>query len=118
MLNNLPWKSVLALLLAAFFIVGGLGNIFASETIRADYLRWGYPSWFHYITGVLEIAAAALIAMRSARLWGATLACLVMAGAAGTVLLHGEFTHAIAPLMVLAVALTVLFVTWGTQRPK
>ena len=116
MLSNFSWKSALAWLLAAFFVVGGLGNIFASEAIRADYLRWGYPDWFHYVTGAVELSAAALIARRPTRPWGAALASLVMASAAGTVLLHGELTHAIVPLVTLAVALTVAFLSWKATR--
>ena len=115
-MRNLPWKSVLAWLLAAFFVVGGIGNIFASETILADYARWGYPGWFHYVTGVLELTAAALIAWRPTRLWGAGLASLVMLGAAGTVLSHGEFSHAMAPLLVLAFALTMAFFAYRSGR--
>lgn len=111
-MRNLPWKLILAWLLAAFFVFGGIGNIFASESILTDYQRWGYPSWFHYITGVLELAAAALIAMRSTKLAGAALASLVMLAAAGTVLAHGELTHAIVPLLVLCVALTMGFLEW------
>ncbi|MFC3061593.1 DoxX family protein [Paenirhodobacter populi] len=110
-MRNLPWTSILAWLLAAFFVVGGIGNIFVSTEIAADYRRWGYPDWFHYLTGALELAAAALIAYRPTRLWGAGLATAVMVAAALTVLWHGEFAHAIPPLVVLAVALTVGFLT-------
>lgn len=109
---SLPWKLILAWLLVAFFVVGGIGNIFASEAILTDYQRWGYPSWFHYITGMLELTAAALIAIRSTRLAGAGLASGVMLAAAGTVLSHGELTHAIAPLVVLCLALTLGFLEW------
>lgn len=108
-MRNLPWTSILAWLLVAFFIVGGIGNFFVSPEIAADYRRWGYPDWFHYLTGALELTAAALIAYRPTRFWGAGLASGVMVAAALTVLWHGELTHAIAPLIVLAVALTVGF---------
>lgn len=106
-MHRLSWKSVLPWLLAAFFVVGGLGNIFATEAIRADYARWGYPAWFHYVTGLLELTAAGLLMLGRRRL-GAGLAVAVMSGAAATVLLHGEITHAIAPLVVLCVSVVVL----------
>jgi hypothetical protein len=44
----------LALALAAFFVVGSLSNIFAPGSIYEEYLRWGYPRWFHFVTGSLE----------------------------------------------------------------
>ncbi len=114
-MRNLLRADILAWLLAAFFIFGGFGNIFASEAIRADYGRWGYPEWFPYLTGGLELTAAALIAYRPMRLWGAGLASLVMIAAVGTVLSHGEFAHAIAPLVVLAAALMVGFQVWRAR---
>ncbi|RWR27319.1 DoxX family protein [Sinirhodobacter populi] len=117
-MRNLPWKSILAWLLAAFFVVGGIGNIFVSPEIAADYRRWGYPDWFHFLTGALELSAAVLIAYRPTRLWGACLASGVMVAAAFTVLSHGEFAHAIAPLIVLAVALTVSFLAFREKASQ
>ena len=63
-------RTVLALILAAFFVVGGTANMLASEATRADYLRWGYPAWFHYVTAALELTAAVLIAFPRTRLAG------------------------------------------------
>lgn len=99
--KKLSWKSILAWLLVSFFFVGAMGNIFVSENIAADYARWRYPDWFHYVTGSLELITAILLALRSSRLWGALLGSLVMVGAILTLLVHQEFGHAIAPLIVL-----------------
>jgi len=33
----------LSWVVAAFFVVGGLGNIFPTDQIEGDYARWGYP---------------------------------------------------------------------------
>lgn len=106
-LTNFPWKSILALLLAAFFLIGAGGNIIAPPGIVADYARWGYPSWFHYVTGLLELSAAILLAIKSLRFWGAAIGAAAMVGAAATVLWHDELTHSIAPLVVLTLCLVV-----------
>lgn len=116
-MRRLPWNSILAWLLAAFFVVGGISNIMASEAILSDYNRWGYPSWFHYVTGVLELAAAFLIFWRKSRKAGAALAAGIMLSAAATVLVHGEFTRTIAPLVVLSVTIAV-FVTTRKDKEK
>ncbi|KPH62102.1 DoxX family protein [Novosphingobium sp. ST904] len=115
-MRKLNWKSLLAWALAAFFVVGGIGNIFVSAGIAEDYRRWGYPDWFHYVTGILELTTAALLAIGSTRLWGALLGSAVMLAAAGTVLLHGEYTHAIAPIIVLLATLAVGWIAWRTSR--
>lgn len=103
-MRNVSWQPVLAWALAAFFLVGGLMNIFASEAILSDYRRWGFPDWFHYFTGVLELCAAALLVRAPTRLAGLGLLMVIMTGAAVTTLRHGEFTHSLAPLLVLALA--------------
>ncbi|HDR9872817.1 TPA: DoxX family protein [Burkholderia cenocepacia] len=106
-LRRISWGTFLALLLAAFFIVGAIGNIFVTEKIAFDYMRWGYPDWFHYITGLMELSTATLLIQRSLRLWGALLGATIMIAASATVLLHSEYPHAVAPLVVLIVAITV-----------
>jgi uncharacterized protein (DUF983 family) len=87
--------------LAAFFVIGGLGNIIAPPAIRADYARWGYPGWFHYCTGLLELAAAWLIAREATRHKGAIVGGVVMAAALLTLLINAEPLHAVAPVTVL-----------------
>ena len=104
-MKNIPWRSIFAWLLVAFFALGGTMNIFATPEILADYARWGYPSGFNYLTGLLEWSSAILIAMPRTRLIGSLLAAGVMAAAAGTVLLAGEYSHAIPPLIGLALVL-------------
>lgn len=101
---KIHWASVLAWLLAAFFLVGAYGNTFVSPEIAADYARWGYPDWFHYVTAVIELTTAILLAWRPLRLLGALLGCAVMSSAAATVLLHAEYSHAIPPAVVLALS--------------
>jgi chromate transport protein ChrA len=113
-MHKFSWKSALAWALAAFFLFGGIGNILAPEPIAADYRRWGYPDWFHFITGGLELVVAALLAVAATRFWGAALGCLVMSGAVATVALHGEYAHAIPPLVVLALSAVL---GWAT-RPR
>ena len=107
-----PWRHIFAGALAAFFLLGGILNIFASPEIRADYDRWGYPDWFPYLTGILEWSAAALIAIPRTRLSGSLLGAGIMAAAAATVLLHGELGHAIPPLVILALVVLNGWLTW------
>ncbi|MGQ4274776.1 DoxX family protein [Terrihabitans sp. B22-R8] len=112
---GLNWPLILRWLFAAFFVFGGFGNIFASGAILADYARWGYPGWFHYVTGLLELSVAGLVIVWPRNVYGPILGGLVMLAAAGTVILHGEYSHAIAPLIVFGFC---LLVSWLTARPR
>ena len=53
--RQVSWREAWALALAAFLVVGSLSNIFAPGSIYEEYLRWGYPHWFHFVTGSLEL---------------------------------------------------------------
>ncbi|RZJ32518.1 MAG: DoxX family protein [Brevundimonas sp.] len=99
--NGIAWA------VAAFYVVGAIGNWIAPPTIQADYSRWGYPGWFHYLTAVMEMAAAVMLFLPEWRIAGAVLGTLVMLGALATVLRHREFTHAIAPSVVAAFSILV-----------
>ncbi|MFD2439942.1 DoxX family protein [Paracoccus kondratievae] len=94
------------------FPVRCLGNLFLSAENEAAYARWGYPGWFHYLTAALELSAALLILYSPSRIYGAALGACVMAAAALTTLGHGEYAHGVAPLVVLAVALILLALSW------
>jgi hypothetical protein len=111
-MSKTPWRHLLALALAVFFIVGSLGNIFAPGSIYEEYLKWGYPRWFHFVTGSLEFTTAVLLARASTRLLGSSLGCTVMLGALATVAIHGEYGHAAPPLVVATLTIVVGWITW------
>jgi hypothetical protein len=115
-MSKISWRQLSALALAAFFVVGSLSNIFAPGSISEEYLRWGYPHWFHFVTGSLELTAAILLARARTRLWGAALGCVVMLAALATVTLHGEYGHGVAPLVAATLSIAVGWIAWR-KRP-
>ena len=111
-MSKISWRRALPLVLAAFFVVGSLSNIFAPQSIIEEYLKWGYPHWFHFMTGSLELTTAVLLARARTRLWGSALGCLVMLAALATVTLHGEYGHGAAPLVAATLSILVGWITW------
>src|ERR1700743_1850327 len=79
-MSKISWRQVSALALAAFFVVGSLSNIFTPGSIYEEYLRWGYPHWFHFVTGSLELTTAGLLARARTRLGGPALRCTLVLG--------------------------------------
>ena len=117
MYKSLPViSSMLAWLLAAFFLFGAYGNAFISEENAAAYAAWGYPDWFHYVTAILELAAGLLLVRAISRPYGAALGALVMAAASLTTLLNADYDHAVAPGIVLFVSLAVLALSLAARR--
>jgi hypothetical protein len=98
---HLAWTQILAWALAAFFTLGGVINLLAPESTAAEYKRWGYPDWFHFVTAALELATAVLLAVTATRLWGAGLGAAVMVAATATVIYYAEYVRAVPPIVVL-----------------
>jgi len=96
-------------------VFAGFLNIIAPEPLRADYLRWGYPGWFHYATGALEWSSAVLLIRHGTRKAGAMLGGLIMGAAIMTLLLHREWLHAIFPALFFFVLVVVCFAGRGTR---
>ncbi|WP_297846246.1 DoxX family protein [Pseudomonas sp.] len=114
-MSKISLRQALPLALAAFFVVGSLSNIFAPGSIYEEYLKWGYPSWFHFVTGSLELTAAILLFRAPSRLLGSALGCTVMFAALATVIIHGEYGHAVPPLVVVTLSLVV---GWISRRKR
>ncbi|MCP3723976.1 DoxX family protein [Paraburkholderia sp. CNPSo 3272] len=111
-MSKISWRQVLPLVLAAFFVVGSLSNIVAPRSIFEEYLKWGYPHWFHFVTGTLELTTAILLARAGTRLLGSALGCTVMLAALATVAVHGEYGHGVAPLVAATLSIVVGRIAW------
>ena len=111
-MSKIPWRQILPLALAAFFVVGSLSNIIAPGSIYGEYLKWGYPRWFHFVTGSLELTTAILLFRAPTRLLGSALGGTVMLAALATTTIHGEYGHAVPPLVVATWSLVVGWTSW------
>lgn len=99
--NLSPTARIIVWLLALVFLASG-GAKLASLQFEIDaFMRWGYPLWFMYLTGAIEVAGGlALLIPRLAGLAAAGLA-LMMTGAIMTHVIHAE--------LAMGIAATVLF---------
>jgi hypothetical protein len=101
MLHALPiW------LLVAGFFGAGLVNAISAPATRSSFVRWGYPSWWGWLTGGLEMVTAVLVALPGSRGAGLILGAVIIAAAVLTVLRHRDFSH-LAPLGVFVALLTL-----------
>jgi len=97
------------LLVAAFFSAG-LFNAIGTQRTQSDFARWGYPRWWAFLTGGLEIICAALIAFPASRMVGLALGAVIVTAAVFTVLRHRDFSHLI-PLGVFAALIALVTAT-------
>jgi len=74
------------------------------------FARWGYSDAFRILIGVLEMAGGVLLAIPQTTVYAAALIDVIMIGAAGTLLLHGEPHRQIAaPIVWMVVASGLAF---------
>lgn len=95
---------VLTLLLALVFLASGGAKLLALPFETEAFARWGYPLWFMYVTGALEVAGAVgLVLPRLSALAAFCLAALML-GAVGTHILHQEWVMSLVALGILLTA--------------
>jgi uncharacterized membrane protein YphA (DoxX/SURF4 family) len=115
-MRKLSWKSLLAWALAAFFVVGSAINLLDPPSTAAEYQGWGYPGWFHFVTGGMELATAVLLLAGTTRLVGAAIGCMVMIGATTTLIAYGAYAHAALPIIVLGLLIIVGWSAFWSQK--
>jgi len=106
-MSRLLWIQILNWALSAFFVLGFVINTFAVKVVGPDYGRWGYPDWFHFASGGLDLAVALLLLSDVTRPFGVALGCGIMFVAVATVIRHGEY-HRVAPPLIVFVLLAIL----------
>lgn len=73
-----------------FVVLVGSGKFFGAEMWARRFSGWGYPDGFSYVIGGLEVLfGLALLAPKAAG-YGAAGLVVIMTGAVGTHVLHGE----------------------------
>ncbi|MBV8682251.1 MAG: DoxX family protein [Caulobacteraceae bacterium] len=93
------------LVVAAFFAAGVI-NAIGAPAGKSNFVRWGYPSWWCYLTGGMEILTAVLVALPAGRAAGLILGAVIVAAAVLTVVRRREFSH-LAPLGVFVALLAL-----------
>jgi DoxX-like family len=100
-MNGLTWTQILTWTLAAFFLSGFVVNTFAVKVVGPEYRGWGYPDWFHFVSGGLDLAVSLLLLSPVTARWGVVLGCGIMVVAIATVIRFREYRRALPPFTVL-----------------
>lgn len=98
-----------AIFLAVAFVAVGLSKFEGTSAMRwaERFQQWGYPASAAYVVGALEmLGGLGVLIPRWRRVASLTLVIL-MTGALGTHLVHGEFIRLIPPLVLGGVAFLI-----------
>lgn len=89
----------LTILLAGLFVFAGAGKLLGVEAVVESFQRFGYPSWFRIVIGVIEVVCGVSLLFPKFAIDAASFLIVIMLGAVLTELIVG--TSVIPPLVVL-----------------
>ena len=96
-----------SILLGLVFLGSGGSKLSGAQMHVENFARWGYPAWFQYVTGLIEVLGALMIFLPSTRFHGAIMLVFTMVGAVATHLNAGEASMIGAPLALMVLSALV-----------
>lgn len=87
--------------LIAVYLVGGVVNLIGPKPVRDSFVAWGYPRWFNYVTGALELLTVALLVNEPTRLLGVALGAMIMLAALASLARNRAWNHSPGAVLML-----------------
>ena len=103
---------ILTILLVLQFGNAGIRKFFEFGGWTRMFHNLGLPDWFRILIGVLETAAAVLLALPRTAAYGAALIVPIMLGAFTVVAMHGWTRAFPQPIIALVMATIILVARW------
>ncbi len=94
---------VLSGLIALVMLMAGGSKLKGTEEQIAGFAKLGYPVWFLYVTGIIEVVGGILLLIPKTAAIGVLLLGATMVGAVFSLLKVGDVAHAPIPLVFLLV---------------
>ena len=100
-------------LITLIFVASGSAKLLGLEFELEAFDRWGYPLWFMYFTGVVEVIGGLVIWVKRLRFITSVGLNCVMIGAMATHLLNAEW-----PMLGVATVILILTLinTWRFKK--
>ncbi len=94
-------KIVLWVVLGGMFIMAGGAKLMGNHSQVEHFAQWGYPLWFLYVTGMIEVGGGICLFIPKAQFYGIVVLSMTMVGAALTHLRAGEMEAFPVPVVLL-----------------
>jgi uncharacterized membrane protein YphA (DoxX/SURF4 family) len=107
-------KTALWVLLGGMFIMAGGAKLMGNPSQVEHFAQWGYPFWFLYLTGIIEVVGGICLFIPKAQFYGIVVLSITMVGAALTHLRAHEMNAVPVPLILLALLVTL---AWTMRHP-
>ncbi len=107
-LVSISFGNAATLLVAAAFLFGAIINASGRKAIREEFVRYGFPSWWCWITAILEFLTAVLLMLRPTFAIGAALGACIMLVAILAIVKARDFRQIAPPSVLLLLLLAAL----------
>ncbi len=107
-------KTALWIVLGAMFIMAGGAKLMGNHSQVVHFAQWGYPPWFLYLTGIIEVGGGICLFIRKAQFYGIVVLSITMVGAALTHLRAGEMGAFPVPVVLLCL---LVMLAWTMRHP-
>jgi len=107
-------KTALWVVLGAMFIIAGGAKLMGSHSQVEHFAQWGYPLWFLYLTGIIEVGGGICLFIPKAQFYGIVVLSVTMVGAALTHLRAHEMTAFPVPVVLLCL---LVLLAWTMRHP-
>ena len=107
-------KTALWVILGVMFIIAGGAKLVGEHSQVEHFAQWGYPTWFLYVTGLIEVAGGICLFIPKTQFYGIVVLSLTMVGAALTHLRAHEMSAFPVPLLILGLLVTL---AWTMRHP-
>ncbi len=108
-------QTSLWILLGLLFLFAGGEKLWDPVGHAEEFAHWGYPLWFVYVTGIIEVVGGIALFIPTGRFIGVILLSVTMVGASMTHLRAGEMGAFPIPVILL---LGLLTLAWTMRNPK
>lgn len=98
---------------AAAFLFGSVVNATARKPIREEFVRYGFPWWWCWVTALLEFTTAVLLVLRPTFTVGVALGVCIMVTAIVAVVRARDFAHILPPAAFLLLLLIAAFIQFS-----
>jgi putative oxidoreductase len=100
-------KTALWVVLGVMFIMAGGAKLMGQHSQVEHFAQWGYPLWFLYVIGLVEVVGGMCLFIPKAQYYGIVVLSFTMLGAAMTHFMANEMSAFPIPLVLLAGLVTL-----------
>lgn len=110
------FHTALNILLGIFFIMAGGKKLLGQEAQIDSFFRWGYPLWFLYMIGAIELVGGISLLIPQIRFFAILMLSVTMIGASITHFRAGEMSAVPVPFIFLVLLLILAWTMGGISR--